>query len=57
MRIQLPSQITLFCCIIGNKEPFPIQISQEMTIAELKKAILAEKPNRFRGFDADELVF
>ena len=56
MSIQLPSQITLFCCVIGNKEAFPITISREKTIAELKKAILAEKPNRFSGFDADELV-
>ena len=56
MSIQLPSQITLCCWVISNKDAFSIQISQEKTIEELKQAILAKRPNRFRGFDAEDLV-
>ncbi|KAN0068526.1 hypothetical protein V8E54_013250 [Elaphomyces granulatus] len=47
--------ILLFCWVCGDPQPFPVEISSEKTVGELKKAIVAEKPNRFRGIDADVL--
>ena len=45
----------LFCWVCGDTQPFPVEISPEKTVGELKEAIVAKKPNRFRGIDADLL--
>jgi len=45
----------LICWVCGDPHSFPIEISPEKIVGELKKAIVAEKPNRFRGIDADVL--
>ena len=59
MSSQLPlasNMLTLICWVYGDKNPFPVEISLEKTIGHLKDAIVARKPNRFHGIDADELV-
>jgi crinkler effector protein len=45
----------LICWVCGDPHSFPIEISPEKIVGELKEAIVAKKPNRFRGIDADLL--
>src|SRR5467141_3225680 len=52
---QQSDTMILFCWVCGDTQPFPVEISPEKTVGELKKAIVAEKPNRFRGIDANLL--
>ena len=47
--------MTLFCLVFGDAEPFPLDISGDQLVAHLKDSIVAKKPNRFQGLDADEL--
>ena len=47
--------MTLFCWVFGDPQPFSVKISPEKTVDELKEAIVAKKPNRFQGIDADVL--
>ena len=49
------TMIKLFCWIFGDREPFSVKISPDETVDELKKAIVANKPNRLQGIDADSL--
>ena len=48
--------LTLICWVIGDKSAFPVDISPEKTFGHLKKAIVAQKPNRCHGIDADTLM-
>jgi len=47
--------IKLFCWIFGDREPFLVKISPDETVDELKKAIVANNPNRLQGIDAVSL--
>jgi Crinkler effector protein N-terminal domain len=49
------TMIKLFCWIFGDRELFAVKISPDETVFDLKKAIVAEKPNRLQGIDADSL--
>ncbi|KAL7267190.1 hypothetical protein RUND412_010234 [Rhizina undulata] len=55
---QLPPSdtMTLFCWVFGDAWSFSVEISREKIINHLKKAIVAKKPNRFWGINADKLV-
>jgi Crinkler effector protein N-terminal domain len=44
--------MVLSCWVFGDPGAFPVEISLEKTIGELKKAIVAENPNPFRDIDA-----
>lgn len=45
----LPSDtMILYCCVSGDKQPFPIEISREQAIDKLKNAIIAKRPLSFR---------
>jgi hypothetical protein len=46
----------LICWVCGDTHAFPIEISPEKIIGELKEAIVVKKPNRFHGVDADSLA-
>ncbi|KAF9419837.1 hypothetical protein BGZ76_004194 [Entomortierella beljakovae] len=50
------SDITLFCYLKGESQAFPVTISTEKTVAELKKAIKKEKTPRLDDISADELL-
>ena len=45
----------LYCCIYGDMNPFPVQISRQKTVRQLKEDIVAKKPDWFQGIDADSL--
>ena len=47
--------IKLFCWIFGDPKPFPVKISPDETVGDLKEAIVAKNPNRFQGIDAVSL--
>jgi Crinkler effector protein N-terminal domain len=38
----------LFCWVFGDARPFPVKINRDKTVGELKEAIVAKDPNRFR---------
>jgi hypothetical protein len=46
----------LICWVYGDSHVFPIDIGSEQIIGSLKKAIVVENPNRFRGVDAYSLA-
>jgi len=52
---QLSFQITLFCWVVGEKGPFALKVSPDITVYELRKLIIRESP-RLRGIKADELT-
>ena len=45
----------LICWVCGDPHAFSIEISPEK-IVEVKRAIVAQNPNRFRGIDAYSLA-
>ena len=49
------TMIKLFCWIFGDPKTFPVKISPDETVGDLKKAIVTQKPNRLQGIDADSL--
>jgi Crinkler effector protein N-terminal domain len=49
------TMIKLFCWIFGDEKSFPVKISPDETVGDLKEAIVAKKPNRLQGIDADSL--
>jgi hypothetical protein len=51
----MENKTSIFCWILGGDSSFPVDIDTEKTIGHLKKAIVEEKPNSFRGIDPDEL--
>ncbi|KAL7273956.1 hypothetical protein RUND412_003154 [Rhizina undulata] len=53
---KLASMMTLFCWVFGDAQSFPVEISREKIIGQLKKAIIAEVPDRFRGIGAVQLI-
>ena len=50
------THLTLFCVVDGESTSFPIKISSEETVGELKKLIKAEKPNYCEKIDAKDLT-
>ncbi|KAF8923775.1 hypothetical protein BGZ58_002533 [Dissophora ornata] len=50
--------LTIFCVISGEvaSSAFPVKISSDETIGELKKAIIKENPNAFEHVDAKDLM-
>ncbi|KAF8920915.1 hypothetical protein BGZ58_004251, partial [Dissophora ornata] len=52
------NMLTLFCLISGElvSNAFSVKVNPTATVDELKKAIIAEKPNAFRHIDANDLV-
>ena len=49
------TMIKLFCWIFGEGKSFPVKISPDETVGDLKEAIVAKKPNRLQGIDAVSL--
>ena len=49
------TMVKLFCWIFGDPKPFPVKISPDETVGDLKKAIVTENPNRLQGIDAVSL--
>ena len=47
--------VILCCRIYGEKSIFSVKIRRDQLVDELKKAIVAGKPHRFHGIDADSL--
>ena len=47
--------MTLNCQVSCDEEPFQVHISGNQSIAELKKAIVAETPGCFRGLEPHKL--
>ncbi|THU86781.1 hypothetical protein K435DRAFT_970156 [Dendrothele bispora CBS 962.96] len=52
-----PSLITLFCYVLGKKDPFAVDISSSLmiTVDDLKNTIQQEIPNTLKGIDAHDL--
>jgi hypothetical protein len=49
--------IKFFCWVVDVSDNlFSIKIDNNLTVDELKKAIVKEKPNAFLTVDADELM-
>ncbi|KAF9086174.1 hypothetical protein BGX27_003252, partial [Mortierella sp. AM989] len=49
-------KIKLFCILDGDSSPFPVNLSCDETVGDLKKKIKEEKPNDLQGLDADKLI-
>ena len=49
------TMIKLFCWIFGDRKSFPVKISPDETVGDLKEAIVAKNPNRLQGIDAVSL--
>ncbi|KAL7680012.1 putative aminoglycoside phosphotransferase, protein kinase-like domain superfamily [Plasmopara halstedii] len=50
------TMVTLFCAVVGKEgSTFSIDIDTNKSVDHLNDAIMAKKPNAFKGFDADEL--
>ena len=50
------STTTLFCVLVGMRGgSIPVNLDTIRTVAELKKAIKAKKPNKLKNIDADKL--
>lgn len=47
---------TIFCIIIGENYPFPVDIDDGYTVGDLKREIKAQKPHALASIDADALV-
>ena len=47
---------TLYCVVEGESTSFPVEISSDKSIGQLKKAIKLEKSNDLRDVDADKLT-
>ena len=43
-------RVTLGCLVFGNAQPFVVEISRDKLVTHLKEAIVAEEPNKFRGY-------
>ncbi|KAF8939336.1 hypothetical protein BGZ58_010047 [Dissophora ornata] len=54
----MATTLTLFCLISGElaSNAFPVKISSDETVGQLKKAIIAENPNAFGNMDAKNLA-
>jgi hypothetical protein len=55
MAAQQPADYTIFCVVVDNSSPFPVDISPHKTVGHLKKAIKLEKQPDFDKFAADNL--
>jgi hypothetical protein len=48
--------LRLFCWVLTKStSAFPVDIGEDETVGDLKKAIKAEKPNTLHGIEADDL--
>ncbi|THU81729.1 hypothetical protein K435DRAFT_469065 [Dendrothele bispora CBS 962.96] len=50
-----PSLVTLFCYVVGSKNPFSVRVSSSHTVDELKKTIQQCTPTLLKGIDAHDL--
>jgi hypothetical protein len=48
--------LRIFCTIKGHNNPFPVDIEENQTVGDLKKAIKEEDPHAFADLDADALI-
>jgi hypothetical protein len=48
--------LTLFCLVDGQSTSFPVEISSDKAVGQLKDAIKTKKPNDLRDVDADKLT-
>ena len=48
--------VTLCCLVFGEAQPFVVEISRDNLVADLKKAIVAEEPNKFLGISTSDLI-
>jgi len=55
-RTHPPPRMRIACFVPGNLSIFPVDIDEQRWVADLKKGIRNEKPNRFNNVDADELT-
>ena len=46
----------LFCEVLGNAQPFSINIRGDDTVGELRKVIRAEKDVTFKDIEADNIM-
>jgi hypothetical protein len=54
---KLSRTIKLFCWILDvSNHPFPVDIDDSITVADLKKAIVKEKSSTFANIEADQLT-
>jgi len=51
-----PTELTLFCCLVGSSIPFSVDISSSRTVDHLRNLIKLEKFKRLKDTEADELV-
>ncbi|KAF8917506.1 hypothetical protein BGZ58_005109, partial [Dissophora ornata] len=54
----MAATLTLFCLVSGEpaSSAFPVEVSSDKTIGQLKDAIVAKKPNAFEHIDANDLA-
>ncbi|THU96247.1 hypothetical protein K435DRAFT_839131 [Dendrothele bispora CBS 962.96] len=50
-----PSSSYLFCCLVGNNNPFPVEFSSELTVARLKEWIKEKNPHDLKEIRASKL--
>jgi hypothetical protein len=48
--------LKIFCTIQDHNNPFPVDIEENQTVGDLKKAIKEEDPHAFADLDADDLI-
>ena len=53
---RMSDKILLICWVYGDMNPFSVEISRQKIVDQLKQAIVAKKPNRFHGIDAESLT-
>jgi Crinkler effector protein N-terminal domain len=51
-----PTKWELFCVVVNENSPFPVEIQSDATVGALKKAIKLEKQPEFDDFAADRLT-
>ena len=51
-----PAKWTLFCLVVNENTPFPVEIQSDKTVGVLKEAIKNKKQPEFDGFAADRLT-
>ena len=48
--------VTLCSLVFGDTQPFVVEICRDKLVAHLKKAIVAEEPNKFLGISTSGLI-
>jgi hypothetical protein len=50
-----PDIYTVFCIVVGEEVPFPVEIEKSKTVGQLKKLIKEERSDLFSGIPANFL--